>query len=271
MRLDNVDRRVYVRQSWFGDYLICPERARYAIVQPSFRSGSDATAIGTGIHAGIEWALAHSTLMDIDLDQLCEYTQQQVADELAKPVKRTKISDDADGIPVTVSAMMEAWYMDIAPTVGWGGEVERKFRYPSGMMAMNGYEIWFEGTVDYIDTNGVLWDWKTAARPYNGREKQERSYQTTVYCQWAKVEGLSSGDTQSFNYGVMVRQKSPKAQVVQIERHQGHYDWLNRQVQTIVNNALLVSDQVSWPMNDQGALCSATWCDYWSICKGAVV
>jgi hypothetical protein len=271
VRIDNNSRHIYVRQSWFGDYMICPERARFAIVNPNFRSGSDATAIGTGIHAGIEWALGHDSLDAVDFDQLCEYSQEQVALELEKPIKRTKISDVPEDIPVTVSAMVGAWFNEIAPNVKWGGQVERKFRFPSGQVAQNGYEIWFEGTVDYLEPDGGLWDWKTAARPYNGREKQEKAYQATVYCQWAHHAEVSMSQTQQFLYGVMIRNKTPKAQIVEVERDQRHYDWLNRQVKTIVDNALMRSEHASWPMNDQHTLCSSTWCDYWSICKGAVV
>ena len=57
MKIDNVNKIVYVRQSWLNDMVICPERARLGIVRPDFRTGSDATIIGTAIHAGIESVL----------------------------------------------------------------------------------------------------------------------------------------------------------------------------------------------------------------------
>lgn len=269
MRVDAANGNIYVRQSWIGDYLICGERARYGLVLPSFRSGSDATAIGTGIHSGIEWALtAHSSLEDVDYDQLCEYTQEQVAMELSKPVKLTRISENPDKIAPSVSAMITAWYESIAVDVEWGGATELRFRYPSGMTAVNGFDIWYEGTIDYVEPSGRLWDWKTASRPYNIREKQEKNVQASVYCQFrAQETGVTD---QSFNFGVMVRQLSPKAQVVEVVRDGSHYRWLNRQVQTMVNNALLVGESNGWPMNDQHVLCSSTWCDFWSVCKGSV-
>lgn len=268
MRVDPNKGAIYVRQSWIGDYMICPERARLGATLRSFRTGSDATAIGTGVHAAIEWALnAHSELEAIDPEAMSEYAQQQVAMELEKPVKRTKISDNPDTIAPSVSAMVNSWIDTIAPSVEWGGSTELGFRFPSGMCANNGYEIWYEGTIDYITPNGVIWDWKTASRPYNGREKQEKAHQPTVYSMFAcRTHGT---DSALFRYGVMVRQQTPKAQVIEIERNQGHFNWLNRQVQAIVNNCLVVGDTASWPMNDQGALCSSTWCDFWSVCKGA--
>jgi hypothetical protein len=268
MRVDSREQRIYVRQSWIGDYLICPERARLGVELKSFRTGSDATAIGTGVHAAIEWALnAHSELEQVNPEAMSGYAQQQVALELEKPVKRTRISDKPETIATSVDAMVNSWIETIAPNVEWGGSTELGFRFPSGSTASNGYEIWYEGTIDYVTPNGVIWDWKTASRPYNGREKQEKAHQPTVYCMFQHHrEGHAY---QLFRYGVMVRQQTPKAQVVEIGRDQRHYNWLNRQVESIVNNCLRSGHTSSWPMNDTSALCSSTWCDYWSVCKGA--
>ena len=59
MKLYVEDTNVHyrVRQSWLNDFMLCPERSRLAITLPQWRSGSGATAIGTGIHAAIEWAM----------------------------------------------------------------------------------------------------------------------------------------------------------------------------------------------------------------------
>jgi len=269
MRIDNHHQRIYVRQSWIGDYLLCPERARLGVTLPHFRSGSDATAIGTGIHSAIEWAInSHTAAIHIDRDEMVRYAQEQVAIEMAKPIKLTKVSDKP--IAPTVDAMVNSWIDTIAMEIEWGGSTELGFRFPSGLLSKNGYEIWYEGTIDYVEPSGTLWDWKTAGRAYFVNEKQNKAHQPTVYCQFIKHHMALEGD-QSFRYGVMVRGNTPKGQVVDIVRNDGHYRWLNRQVQTIVNNALLVGETSSWPMNDQGVLCSSTWCSFWSVCKGAVV
>ena len=57
MKIDEENKIIYVRQSWLGDLAICPERARLGQVKPEFRTGSDATIIGTSIHTGIESVL----------------------------------------------------------------------------------------------------------------------------------------------------------------------------------------------------------------------
>jgi hypothetical protein len=58
MRIDRETNRVFVRQSWLKDMLLCPERARLAVVQPEFKTQNDSAAIGTSVHAGIESVLA---------------------------------------------------------------------------------------------------------------------------------------------------------------------------------------------------------------------
>ena len=57
MRIDKVNQKIFIRQSWLGDMTICPERARLGQIRPEFRTGSDATIIGTSLHAGIESVL----------------------------------------------------------------------------------------------------------------------------------------------------------------------------------------------------------------------
>ena len=270
MRLDPQDQRIYVRQSWIGDYLICPERSRLGMALPHFKTGSDATAIGTGIHSAIEWALnSFEHAGAIKYDEMIEYAQNEVAIELDKPsIKLTKISDQP--IEPTVVAMVDSWITNIAIAIEWNGTTELSFRYPSGLLASNGYSIWYEGTIDYIDSNGTIWDWKTAGRKYYANEKQNKAHQPTVYCQFAKRHGQSDSDTQLFKFGVMLRKNKPEAQIVEITRDESHYRWLNRQTQVIVNNALLSGVTNAWPMNDTSALCSQNWCDHWSICRGAV-
>ena len=47
------DGKVWVRQSWLNDVMICPERARLGVVMPEWRMGSDATHIGTAVHLSL--------------------------------------------------------------------------------------------------------------------------------------------------------------------------------------------------------------------------
>lgn len=274
MKLSENQDHYRVRQSWINDFMLCPERSRLALTLPHFRSGSDATAIGTGVHSAIEWALSeHSHPADVDLDDLKDQATKFVGDELEKPIKTSKISEDEHKMWATVDAMAEAWLIDIAPLVEWGGQSEFEFEVPTGLVTIDNKPIVFTGTMDYISPSGEIWDWKTAGRAYTQADKQMRSIQSSVYCLAAELLGLANPDdgVHTFRYGVMLRQQKPRGQVVEVTRDRSHFDWLLAQVKAAATMSVAVGQNMQWPMNDQGHLCSPHWCDFWSVCKGGYV
>lgn len=267
MRFDPTNSRVYVRQSWLGDYLMCPQRAKYALSMPTLRRGSDATAIGTGLHAVIEQTLRGDVH---DLDHMLTNARAFVNKELDKDIKRTDISSDPDRMMRCVDSMATAWWEDIRPYVPENGYTEYGFQVPLNVNAKNGLEIWLEGTMDYVAPDGSIWDWKTASRAYYVREKQTQSHQATCYVTAARHLNLvSNTDPVPFRFGVMVRQEKPKAQIVTVMRDVEQTTWLQRQVKSVVDTALDGWGNADWMMSDQHNLCSSKWCDYWHLCKGA--
>jgi hypothetical protein len=163
--------------------------------------------------------------------------------------------------------MTEAFYEGILPEVELGGEVEKFFRVPLGIV-VQGYAVWLEGTMDYLTPSGVIWDWKTASKAYYAKEKQKSAVQPTVYT-YAVAYERKDIENVGFNYGVMVRGDVPKHQIVPISRNEAHHNWLKHSVGGALHSALATSTQRNWVMNDSSALCSANWCSYWSVCKGA--
>lgn len=268
MRFDPEHNRVMIRQSWLGDYILCPQRARYGLALPSMRRGSDATAIGTGVHAGIEAVLNNTAGT---YDEFLEVVQSSVAVEMDKDIKRTEISADPEKMNACVDAMAQAWWDDIRPLVPTGGHTEYRFQSPTGMTAKDGTEIWFEGTIDYVAPDGSLWDWKTASRAYYAKEKHKQSHQASVYVDACRTLGLvPDGDEPTpFRFGVMVRQVQPKSQIVTVMRGREQIEWIRRQTRSVVDSAMGAWGTQDWAMNDTSALCSSKWCDYWTLCKGA--
>lgn len=263
MKIDKVNKIVYVRQSWLNDMAICPERARLGITRPEFRTGSDATIIGTSMHSGIEQVLLGNAS---SIDKMEEVVNTSY-DELTKTnYKKTNI--DEEKIPAYLKAMTSAFYEEILPQVELGGKVEHYFKVPLGI-TVEDYAVWLEGTMDYITPSGIIWDWKTASRAYYVKEKQKSAIQPTVYGYAAKHEGLTDADITTFNYGVMVRGESAKSQIATVQRNENHYNWLKHFVRGAVGSSLRVGTASEWFMNDSSNLCSSSWCSYWSICKGA--
>jgi hypothetical protein len=261
MKIDQENQIIYVRQSWLGDMAICPERARLGQVKPEFRTGSDATIIGTAVHAGIEQVLKGETNEFVDM---LEFVNNEY--ETLQNTNYTITNIEQEKIPSYLEAMSLAFYNDIMPHVKLGGTPEMFFRVPLGIR-VEGYDVHLEGTMDYVDPDGDIWDWKTAKRIYNQKEKQKSAIQPTVYATAVRNLGLSENPT--FSYGVMVRQETPKAQILSVTRGAEHTRWLQHYVKGAVTTALKSGYQNEWIMNDSSALCSSQWCSYWSVCKGA--
>lgn len=266
MRYNKDTNRIYVRQSWLGSYLICPQRSRYDMTMPALRRGSDATAIGTGLHSAIEGYLAG----EYDTkDAMVARAHTEVQLELARPnLRLSKISQDANLLDVCVESMVTSWWDDIRPAVALGGLIEYKFEAP--LVVGKGIELWLEGTMDYVAPDGTIWDWKTASRPYSAKDKQKHSHQATCYVAAARQLGLvkNSDDPTPFRFGVMVRQATPKAQIITVERDKSQVEWLRRQVASVITTAQSMRIDQDWAINDQHNLCSPMWCDYWTVCKG---
>lgn len=261
MKIDVENKKIYVRQSWLGDMAICPERARLGQVKPEFRTGSDATIIGTAVHAGIEQVLKGNAS---DFVAMLEFVNNEY--ETLQTTNYTVTNIEPEKIPDYLEAMSLAFYNEIMPCVKLGGQAEFFFRSPLGI-SIDDKEVFLEGTMDYVDPDGNIWDWKTAKRIYNQKEKQKSAIQPTVYTTALRNLGLAENPT--FNYGVMVRQATPKSQILSVTRGDNHSKWLQHYVKGAVTTALKSGYQDEWLMNDSSALCSSQWCSYWSVCKGA--
>lgn len=264
MRFDTTTRRVYVRQSWLNDLVICPERARLGIEYPQMRSSSDATIMGTAVHTGIELLLQGGSEEDMRRG-----AHEHFADLATKPFNITSI--DPEQYTELIDSMLTAYIADVLPSVQLGGQTEHRFSVPLGMVVKWGYDEWevyVEGTMDYVQPNGTVWDWKTANRKYSIKDKQSQSVQATVYAHAVVASGLAQYPA-SFRYGIMIRAVKPQAQIVDLVRNESHASWLRHTVEPAVQLALSVGMDKGWVTNDTSALCSEKWCSFWSICKGA--
>ena len=278
MRIENDNgygvTKVFVRQSWLGDALMCPERARLTALHPETRKENDSAMMGTAVHAGIENVLRE----EIDVQDIAErsvWAFRSKEQHLLAEGKDINITNtDPKNWDKHIASMAEAWARDIYPHVPLGGEPEFKFEAKVADVenSLWQYELWFEGTMDYMHRDGI-WDWKTAARKYYQAEKQTQNVQSAVYAQAATTMGLMDYPVE-FNFGVMIRNASSTGQVLQITRTEGHGQWIIDQTIALVNNLLTVQAKMPstrWIVNDQHYLCSQRWCPVWSMCKGSYI
>ena len=269
MRIDEEAKIVYVRQSWLKDMLLCPERSRLSVIQPEFKTTNDSAAIGTAVHAGIEAVLNDScSLADAHEVSLARFSEME-----AEGVRHTNVE------PSTwhrhVVGLTNAWVKDIYPYVPLGGQSEVKFVAPTGS-SVNGYQLWFEGTMDYVTEQGI-WDWKTSARKYSSLEKQTQDVQSSIYTYAGQTLGFIKGDKNLFNFGVMVRTSEPYGQILSVSRTKAHGEFVIKQAMSAVAYGFAMTDGTGiptnnrWLINDQHYLCSERWCPWWSVCKGASI
>ncbi len=266
MRIDRLTNRVFVRQSWLKDMLLCPERARLSVVQPEFKTQNDSAAIGTAVHAGIESVLAgHATTSDAPYVSLTKFKELESAG-----INHTNVNPEL--WHSHVRGLTEAWVRDIMPHVPLGGQTEVPFSVSTGTI-VNGMELWFEGTMDYLHEWGI-WDWKTAARKYSILEKQSQDIQSSIYSFAGHRLGITK-EKSIFNFGVMIRVSDSYGQIVSVSRSKAHSDFVIKQAMSAVTTACAIMKDNDlptderWLINDQHYLCSQRWCPWWSVCKGA--
>lgn len=264
MRIEIIDNEinVYVRQSWVNDAIMCAERGRQGILRPEWSLPNDATILGTAVHAGIASALEGTG----EPKQVARTELTRLLDE---PFKRVKYENYE--LFDYVDSLIKSWEKDIAPKLGNVRFVEKEFEFlldsydePNGDESVR-VNVFGKGTIDCV-TEGDLWDWKTAARKYNQKEKQSQAVQPTMYASASVALGWHEYPV-IFNYGVLVR--GGGGQVVPVHRNESHADWLRDQVRPFVRTACLVGTDYPWIKNDTHYLCSETWCPWWSICKGS--
>lgn len=269
MRIDEATKRIYIRQSWLGDALLCTERGRRMMVSPEFRTTNDSAVMGTAVHAGIE-AIVKGTIDPRDGHHVSVAKLNHIKETENVKVTNTDPSTWED----LVRSMTNSFVSGVLPEVPLGGKTEYKFEYFSNAF-VDEYGIWFEGTMDYVHPSGV-WDWKTAARRYSLLEKQTQSIQASIYSGYV----LQSGESEigldgsiPFNFGVMIRNMKGDSQILRIKRNSAHTMWVTEQATTLVRLALAMRDTDGewnrpWLKNDQHFLCSERWCPWWSVCKG---
>jgi len=278
MRIENdngssVDR-IYIRQSWLGDALMCPERARLTALYPEERRENDSAMMGTAVHTGIESVLKNE-ISPSEIGERSVYAFRSKELELEQAGKEINITNtDPKNWDKHINSMAEAWARDIYPHVPLGGITEFKFEAKVAEVenSLWQYELWYEGTMDYFHPESI-WDWKTAARKYYEAEKQSQNIQSSIYACAATRLGLIDY-TVNFNFGVMIRNASSTGQIVNVTRTEEHDSWITTQTTSLVNSVLLAQGHLPserWLMNDQHHLCSQRWCSVWSKCKGSLI
>jgi hypothetical protein len=269
MRLEIAEdgtRTWVLRQSWLNTFFDCPELGRREAFDGLKSTGTDASAMGTGLHAGAE----HHLLTGAPYAECLEKAIQAFMDATEEEGFRWVQVKSMDTAIQYIGVLLTTWWNDVRPKVAPPLVVEHRFKVP--LTDYNGTEVLLSGTIDYVDTNGVIWDWKTAndAEKYGKRKSWEHkrwSIQPTTYTYAWHHE---TGEYAPFMFAACLKGNQPKpAQFLQVERNETHWEWLKAQARSIIE--LAEANLSGWPLRDQHVLCSPKWCPAWDQCKGALV
>ena len=282
MIIDPDQKTIKIRQSWLDTATRCPEEGRLAVLNPDLGVTTDEAVLGTGAHWAIEQVI-EGNLDPADIAHGVEYFFHHVNEEEYRFVKRASL----DEIIAVSSNCADAWVRDIMPHVPLDGAVcEHHFdvqidevAVPPGKEIPEGdWAIHITGTADLAPkVDSELWDWKTSGRSYSQKDKQKWAVQPTIYAAAAVLGGFPDDVTYTwpttFKYGVMVKlAKTARGEITTVQRTQNHWDWVHRKIKSFVDLAIHFGFNRPWPMIDEkNFLCSATWCDFYSSCRGASI
>lgn len=272
-------RDLYVfHQSDLKDFSMCNERAR-----PDDRPEAakwemtDASATGTSLHSGIEMAL-HETLAfgqasyDVAEQVMLESWEDFCRDPRMRWIQSRP--DQAGNIEAFLVRALHSFWSDLLPMLE-PALIEHTFEVV--LLEDEEKVIRLKGTIDYVDRNLGLIDWKTSNQDWQPWEHQRWDVQPTAYTYAAWQGGLPLGDDLGDPYegGVVPftfavwKKPTGVLDVIEVYRDSGDWSWLQLRARNIVT--LLEKDLPYWPVNDAGWHCSEKWCPKWSVCKGRFV
>ena len=260
-RMEDGRMEVVPSQSWIGTFFNCPEQARHEMNNSLPRKETDATAIGTAMHAGIETVLRDGLeLTDgeiVAIEKFEELAERPEFEWVQIKTHKTAVE--------TVQRVYWSWANEILPHLPDPIAVEQQFDLP--FFETEKFVVRLKGTMDFVGNTPEgpeVWDWKTAGRPWETYETRWK-IQPTIYS-WALAQEYGQDRVYDFVYAIMIKSKQD-VQVISTERDSKHWDWLKMQLSSII--PLIEAELPHWPMRDQHSLCSPRWCTVYDICRGA--
>lgn len=244
-----------VRQSTLGDLTLCAERTRYNAYGLVPRVETDSTAIGTSLHRAIEVFLAHGR----DEDEAF-FAGGEMFDSLLPSILWTSYTEQTalDYYRHAYDRFLEL----VVPALGASQQCEVEFEFP--LYEDDDRVIVGTGTIDCVDSQHGLLDWKTGKRKYSQNEKQRSSVQASMYTLAAHTLGF--GDHTQFTF-VVFPLGARDVQWVTVQRAPSDWRFLEK---VALQYCQMVERQLdAWPMNDNGWHCSERWCQAYDRCKAA--
>lgn len=241
----------YFSQSLLNTFQQCPEKARHELLGDVPRVESPKMALGTAFHAAAEHRLKHPAAT---LDEAAELLVDTFENRTYLSEFKEEPGLDKEWARKRGVSALSGWWDDILPQLK-PRLVEHSFEYLLHSDAQR--VIYMKGTIDLVNEDGVVWDWKTSGSERKAWKDNRGSVQAAAY---TKAVGVNK-----FNYCVM---HEKGIQVVDLWQDDRHWDWLR---DISMSLALLVEANLPvWPRIDTDWWCNTTWCPVFASgqCKG---
>lgn len=262
--IDITEDSITFSQSWLNTFFNCPQQANLELQGVLPRVESDATAIGSAFHHGIEHVLRGGST-----DSGWQAAVGKLEELMALPQFEFKQLMTVDGVKTALERVYWEWLAELYPQLPGPMAVEMPFDCQIDTLFDRAIRI--KGAIDYVDENACIWDWKTTGsfRNWQQWEVDRFKIQPTFYSYGLMLSTDSNqfaDDRVEFTYAVFNKSRQEHS-LYTTTRGADDWDWLRRQLRTITKMIVVGLDE--WPLRDQHALCSPKWCPAWDACKGS--
>jgi len=129
-------------------------------------------------------------------------------------------------------------------------------------LAVPGVDVPVIGYIDVITRDGIIGDFKTAARMWSD-SKAEDDLQSLFYLAALNQEGISVPDW-TFRHYVISKTQNPDMKTFEVQHSPLQIVWLFEMIQ----RAWRGIDAGIYPMVPGGWKCSPKYCQFWGMCRG---
>jgi hypothetical protein len=118
------------------------------------------------------------------------------------------------------------------------------------------------GYIDLVGADGVPHDFKTSAFSWNS-EKAAAETQPLFYLAALNQAGVQAHGYR-FRHVVLVKTKTPQAQVIETQHRIGELFWLFEMIQAVWQGI----EKGSFPPSPGAWSCTPKYCNHWELCRG---
>jgi len=244
-----MEDKLYIRSSSIYTWVSCPEKFYFQNIEKIQVPNKPYLAFGTSIHKSLEYNFSQklNTKIDLALDEIKQHFSETIDKEFENVEENLEIEDKNKGIK-----LIELYAKNFLP------KIQPLFVEKKIMVDFENFNIGLSGTIDLIDVDYVLIDYKTTNKYI---EKLSEAYKIQVAGAYPfLMEALTNIEPRYIRIDFFVKEKLPYIKSVAINEEKKYFYSIFSNVNKSVEAGLFM------PRRDT-FLCSRKLCPYWDICE----